>query len=253
MKALIFVCSIIFLGSISLSAQDTVKVIGNESEETFVIVEQMPVFPGGDEAMRNFIMNNIFYPEFERENCVQGLVVVSFIVEKDGSLSNFSLLKKVSPGIDSEAVRMLRLMPKWIPGTQSGKPVRVSINLPIRFTLSDDCSPTATDFSDNTIYEKSDPMPSFPGGPVVEKEYLEKHLKYPAIARKQKTEGVVEIGFVVEKTGRLTEIKVLKSLSPELDEEALRLVREKEYWSPGKINGKLVRVRTSTKIEFKLK
>lgn len=104
-------------------------------DEIFMVVEDMPEFPGGDAARQNWIVKNMVYPEIERENGIQGLVVVSFVVEKDGSITNIKVLKSVSPNIDAEAIRVVKAMPGWKPGKQRGKPVRVTINLPLRFTL----------------------------------------------------------------------------------------------------------------------
>ncbi len=107
-----------------------------EEEQIFMVVEEMPEFPGGDEARMRYLRDNIKYPELERDNGVQGLVVVSFVVEKDGSITNIKILKGLTPNINNEAIRVVQNMPKWKPGKQRGKPVRVTINLPIRFTLN---------------------------------------------------------------------------------------------------------------------
>lgn len=110
-------------------------VIQEVKEEAFLVVEEMPTYPGGDDAMNAYFGNNIVYPDLERENGVQGLVVISFVVEKDGSLSNVSIYKGLTPNLDEEAIRVVRKMPKWNPGMQTGRNVRVIINLPLRFTL----------------------------------------------------------------------------------------------------------------------
>ncbi|MBT3302790.1 MAG: energy transducer TonB [Bacteroidetes bacterium] len=107
-------------------------------EQVFLMVEVPPSFPGGDKARNEFLRKNLVYPDKERDNGIQGLVVVNFIVEKDGSLSNLKVLKGVTPAMNDEAVRVIKAMPKWTPGLQRGKPMRVSINLPLRFTLADE-------------------------------------------------------------------------------------------------------------------
>ena len=104
-------------------------------EEIFLVVEQQPSFRGGQGAMQKFLHDNLRYPDLERDNGIQGLVVVNFVVERDGSLSNVSILKGVTRNLDEEALRVVRAMPKWEAGQQRGRSVRVSINLPIRFTL----------------------------------------------------------------------------------------------------------------------
>jgi protein TonB len=104
--------------------------------KVFLVAEQMPEFPGGDDAMMKFIQKNIQYPDMERENDIQGRVVVGFVVNEDGSLQDIAIKKGVSSGIDKEALRVVRLLPKFKPGKQQGKPVRVQFVLPIMFKLA---------------------------------------------------------------------------------------------------------------------
>ena len=110
-------------------------IVGETNDEVFVVVEIMPTYSGGTEAMYGYLKANLKYPEEELKTKTEGLVVVNFIVEKDGSLSNIKIVKGASANFDEEALRVVREMPVWIPGTQRDKPVRVSINLPIRFSL----------------------------------------------------------------------------------------------------------------------
>lgn len=99
------------------------------------IAEEQPVFPGGQGAMHQFIQRNISYPFMAKENGVQGKVFVSFIVETDGSLSNIKVIRGIGHGCDEEAIRVIKKMPRWQPGKQRGKPVRVRYSLPIHFRL----------------------------------------------------------------------------------------------------------------------
>ena len=99
------------------------------------VVEVMPQFPGGQTAMLKYIMENIKYPKQIMEEGIQGRVTVSFIVEKDGRVSNVRLLRSVQSALDKEAVRVVKSMPKWSPGKHNGKPVRVRFNLPVMFKL----------------------------------------------------------------------------------------------------------------------
>ena len=100
------------------------------------VVEVMPQYPGGQIAMLKYIMKNIKYPKQIMEEGIQGRVTVSFIVEKDGRVSNVRLLRSVQPSLDKEAIRVVKSMPKWTPGKQNGKPVRVRFNLPVMFKLN---------------------------------------------------------------------------------------------------------------------
>ena len=104
-------------------------------QEIFQIVEEMPSFPGGDQKMMEYVAKNIKYPQIARETGVQGKVFVNFVVEPDGSVSNVKILRGIGGGCDEEAMRVVKSMPKWKPGKQRGKPVRVSYNLPVNFKL----------------------------------------------------------------------------------------------------------------------
>jgi protein TonB len=104
-------------------------------DEPFKVVEQMPAFPDGEAALFKFIAEHIKYPTLARENGLEGTVYVSFVVEKDGSITNVSIRRDIGGGCGEEAVRVVDLMPKWLPGKQRGTPVRVMFNLPIKYKL----------------------------------------------------------------------------------------------------------------------
>lgn len=104
-------------------------------EEIFTVVESMPEFPGGAGKMMEFIAKNIKYPPMARESGIQGRVFINFVVEPNGSVTNVKVLRGIGGGCDEEAIRVVEAMPKWTPGRQRGKAVRVSFNLPVRFTL----------------------------------------------------------------------------------------------------------------------
>jgi len=106
-----------------------------EEEQVFVIVESMPSFPGGEVARIKYLNKNIKYPNLSRESGIQGRVFLTFVVEKDGSISNVKILRGIGGGCDEEAIRVIQNMPKWIPGKQRNIPVRVQFNMPIRFVL----------------------------------------------------------------------------------------------------------------------
>lgn len=103
--------------------------------EIFTVVEEQPGYPGGDEARIKYLQENIKYPEEAKELGVQGKVFVTFVVEVDGSITDVRVLRGIGAGCDEEAIRVVRNMPKWVPGKQRGVPVRVQFNLPIKFTL----------------------------------------------------------------------------------------------------------------------
>jgi protein TonB len=98
-------------------------------------VEEMPEFPGGDAALRNYLATNVKYPTIAQENGIQGKVYVNFVVGKDGSITMAKIARPVDPSLDKEALRVVNCLPKWKPGKQGGKPVRVSYTVPINFQL----------------------------------------------------------------------------------------------------------------------
>jgi protein TonB len=103
--------------------------------EIFTVVEEQPSYPGGDEARIKFLQDNIKYPEEAKELGIQGKVFVTFVVEVDGSITDVRVLRGIGGGCDEEAIRVVKAMPRWVPGKQRGVPVRVQFNLPIKFTL----------------------------------------------------------------------------------------------------------------------
>ena len=106
-----------------------------DGEQAFVVVEQMPQFPGGENAMREFIQKTLKYPEEAKKNKVQATVLVNFVIDKEGKIRNPKVIRS-SPELNDEALRVLNSMPAWIPGKQGGKPVPVSYTLPIKFALN---------------------------------------------------------------------------------------------------------------------
>ena len=106
-----------------------------EETKIFTVVEQMPMFPGGDGALMSYLSSNIHYPTVAAENGVQGRVVVGFVVERDGSITDVNVLRSVDPSLDREAMRVVKSMPKWTPGKQNGSAVRVKYQVPVTFRL----------------------------------------------------------------------------------------------------------------------
>ena len=103
--------------------------------EIFTVVEENPTFPGGETKLYKYLGESIKYPEEAKELGIQGRVFVNFVIETDGAVSNVKVLRGIGGGCDEEAIRVIKSMPKWTPGKQRGIPVRVSYNLPIKFTL----------------------------------------------------------------------------------------------------------------------
>ncbi|MBO4723797.1 MAG: energy transducer TonB [Bacteroidaceae bacterium] len=116
---------------------DFVEVIQIPGEEdVYLVLEVSPEFPGGTQALLNYLRENMIYPDSCRNNNIQGRVLVTFIVEKDGSISNPKVVKSVNSLFDAEALRLVSNMPKWVPGTQKGETQRVKYTIPINFRLN---------------------------------------------------------------------------------------------------------------------
>ena len=127
------------VGGAVLKAKEEIKAPEppKHEEETkiFTVVEQMPLFPGGDAALMAYLRDNIHYPTVATENGVQGRVVVGFVVERDGSITDVNVLRSVDPSLDREAMRVVKGMPRWTPGKQNGSAVRVKYQVPVTFRL----------------------------------------------------------------------------------------------------------------------
>ena len=122
---------------VDLNEYDVVEVEPEPEEEApFMVVEDMPEFPGGTAALLEYLRKNIKYPAICRENNIQGRVIVSFVVNKDGAIVDPEVVKSVNPSLDKEAVRVISTMPNWKPGMQRGKAVRVKYTVPVNFRMN---------------------------------------------------------------------------------------------------------------------
>ncbi len=130
MKRLVFAFIILVASAVSVNV-----IADNETEKIFVKVDQLPAYPGGTDAMIAFLSSNIKYPSIAVENHIEGRVVVQFVVEKDGEITNVKVVKSVDPSLDKEAIRVISMMPKWRPGMQGEKAVRVTLTMPVSFKL----------------------------------------------------------------------------------------------------------------------
>ena len=110
-------------------------VVDPDEGKVFMIVEEMPTFPGGEEKMLQYIREHVKYPAIARENNIQGRVYVTFVVDKDGKIRDAKIVRGIGGGCDEEALRVVNSMPDWKPGRQNGRNVQVQFNLPVNFTL----------------------------------------------------------------------------------------------------------------------
>ena len=331
----------------------TKKTESEDDGEVFMIVEEMPEYPGGMGEMMKFLSRHIKYPAEAKQKGEQGRVVVSFIVGKDGKLRDFEVKRSVSTTLDAEAIRVCKTMPAWKPGTQRGQAVDCRFTLPVSFSLqgteadkeganviqvvafsedlhgpkqapacivlvdskggyqygaegtmkegsleevanyvndrrkesnsagngahfkvqivADKGAPQeSVDKLKETLrgiyvlqmdYRRTDPdevfqvvekMPQFPGGMGELMNYLTKTVKYPKAAMRDSIQGRVIVQFVISKTGKVTNPSIMRSVSPELDAEAVRVVNSMPLWTPGEQKGVPVNVKFTLPIQFRL-
>lgn len=242
----------------------------------FEVVVEMPDFPGGQSALMEYLAKNIKYPATAHENGKQGRVIVSFVVKKDGSISDTKVVRGVDPYLDKEAERVITAMPNWKPGKQRGQAVNVRFTVPVTFRLSgpEPAKPAETpeaiaiekfeevivtgygpkeDTPNNEpTFKVVDEMPKFPGGQEGLMRYLAKNIKYPVMAQQNKEQGKVLVQIIIGKDGNVSNIKILEGASAWLDAEAIRVVRGMPKWEPGKQNGQAVAVEYTFPITFRL-
>jgi TonB family protein len=186
-----------------------------DSLEKNKFIEVSPQFPGGDGALIKCLQKNIHYPERERNNGISGKVTSSFVVDTDGTLTDIHVIKGVSPGLDSEAVRVLSLLPKFIPGTQQGKPVKVKFTLPVSFNLLQGSWGAV---SEPTLFDY------YPGNYEAFEATLYKNMRYPFVAKAKKTEAILSVTCKFNETLKLVAIKVINDIDSDLNSEAIRLL-----------------------------
>ena len=232
-----------------------------DADTVYNVVEQMPEFPGGEQAMMKFVAENVKYPQEAKDKNISGRVFVSFVVEKDGSVNEVKVLRGIGGGCDEEAVRVISAMPKWKPGKQKGEPVRVSYQIPINFKLADESKQPAkkSDASKadikpdkNGVYQIVEEMPQYPGGEAAMMEFVAKNVVYPKEAQDKGISGRVFVSFIVEKDGSVSDVELKRGIGGGCDEEAIRVISAMPKWTPGKMKGEPVRVSYMMPVFFKL-
>jgi len=287
-----------------------------ENDTIMAVVDKEPEFPGGNAARIEFIQQNIKYPEDAQRNKLEGKVNIQFVVSSVGQIIQAKVVKKLSPSLDEEALRVINSFPRWIPGELNGKKVPVyrvmqvtfkytpvenagenwqmtdstlividSIKLPLKFNLEvinseqidtgfilkpfpeaaqnklieqygkvarngvlliktydimnlhNDTSKCKIVYNGYT-YKDVSKVPQFPGGDKALMNYLVQHIKYPIIDQENGYQGKVVVQFVIDRSGKVKDPKVVTSVSPGLDREALRVLSQIPDWIPGEINGK---------------
>ncbi len=240
--------------------------------QVYDMVEQPPSFPGGQDALMNYISTNLKYPASAAAKSIQGRVIAQFVVCSDGSISNAHVLKTLDPDLDAEALRVINAMPAWKPGMQKGKAVSVKYTIPIIYRLTENKQVKKAgepisqiketvvvgyapkgEQTPTKVYGLAEDMPKFPGGINALMEYISKSLRYPVEAAKEKKEGKAVIQMVIDEKGNVVSPQIIRSTgSPLLDAEAIRVVSNMPKWEAGKEKGEAVAVKYTIPINFRL-
>ena len=240
----------------------------------------MPEFPEGMQALLHYIRSHLQPPPDSIRNRIQGRVIVRFVVEPDGTITNAEVIKGLHPFCDREAIRLIESMPKWIPGKHNGVAVPVYFYIPVGFTTSNYMTgnpylepisiadrpdrvkiidfpilDTTTGNRQTTvpeIYYVVEQMPRFPGGDTAMLKYIRENLRYPQAAIEKEIQGRVIVKLVVNTDGTLSDIYVIKPLDPQCDQEAIRIIQSMPRWIPGRHNGVAVPVYYLVPVTFKI-
>lgn len=225
-----------------------------------------PIFTGGTGEMNKFISSSLRYPKEAAEKNAQGLVVYAFVVEEDGTLSNFELLHRADPQLDQEALRILESMPPWRPAKNKGKVVRSSSYVPMYFKLNKNAGTTARsnsstssaaayakkneEIANSEVFSIVDKMPAYPHGEKELAGFIAHQIRYPKEARQEGIEGRILCSFIVAADGAITNIEIVNGIHPQLDREAMRVLSLMSKWTPGERKGEKVNVKCLLPIDF---
>jgi protein TonB len=252
----------------SLSTIDAIaqNVPVSQSDKIVENPDIVPMFTGGTAEMHRFISNTLSYPADAAERNAQGLVVYTFVVEKDGSLSNFNIIHRADPLLNEEALRILKNMPPWRPARHNGEIVRSETYVPMYFKLNKNVqystrtssSATARAYAktDQSILENSeiytivDKMPVYEYGEKELANFISYNMRYPKEALQQGIEGRILCSFIVGKDGSISNIEVVSGSNEALNNEAIRVLGLMPKWTPGENNGEKVNVKCLLPIDF---
>jgi len=219
--------------------------------EVFTVVENSPEFKGGHAALSDYMKSVVVYPEQAKKDKIEGTIYITFVVEKDGSVSNAKVLRGIGHGLDEVALKAIQNMPAWEPGTQRGKPVRVQFNMPVKFALDESKGPPVKKpevsimYGGREVYNIVDEAPSFPGGTDAMLTFLRNKTGRPhltiAPANGKVSDMDVYLSLIVEPDGSITP-GAIGVPAGEKSDLLSAAVKEMPHWSPGKKDGKAVPV-----------
>lgn len=214
---------------------------------------QPPAYPGGMEALGNFMSKNLQYPTAPDGAVKEGIVHVAFTIKEDGSVQNVYVKNpdKMPAVFEAEAMRVVSMMPTWTPGQKDCKAANYELTLPIQFKK--DSQPASKSDQVMKVPDTQTP-PHYTGGQEEMIKYLIANVKYPTTAKQAKAEAMVVVKFIVEKDGSISNVEAQNKdgVHADLIAEAIRVVQSMPKWVPGVVDGKIVRVEFMLPIRFKL-
>lgn len=225
------------------SAKDTAVVYGPSE------VEIQPTFPGGMDSMSVFFKRNLHYPDSAKAKGIQGKAFVQFIVMRNGSLHDISLVKGVGdcPECDKNALDLVKKFPRWNPGQFNGQALKVKMVIPVSFKLMD--QPAYYNAKD------VDKEAHFPGGDSAMYAFINSNIHFPDSSQRRNTAAGTYLAFIVDRNGNMKDLQAVKegSKCPECDDEVIRVVKTFPKWVPAEKNGMQVNQRVLLPITYVLK
>lgn len=273
---------IIVLFTLCLSKVEAIVISYADKSNNYVLQQRHPIPPGGMEKFRKWVAKNYVLPNEAKLNKVQGKIILAFVIERDGSLSNISIDNDLGYGTGEAAVRLFKKSQKWTAATKNGKAVRAFYKFPIMITLEEDTSESSYPAyvststaplppppkvqrgvveqwgekevapmkatagyrdSNDAIFESVDNLPEPEGGMRTFREWIGNNYPYPQGAIDAGVMGTIMLEFVVEKDGSLTDIKATRDIGYGTGPAAVNLLKRAKKWSPGTHKGRPVRVK----------
>lgn len=259
---------LIVIGLLSYQHHLTAQSSGNDTINSNIT---KPQFPGGMDSLYKFVAQNFKYPNKASMNEIEGSVKVNFILNKEGKIQNPEVKISIDPGMDKEALRLLKKLSLFQPGTKDGNPIDFEYFMEFNFMRANGLmfKGLKRPLSDTLIVEVTDAhvkevkkdqlltfveqMPEYPGGINSMMNFLSQNIRYPRVASDKGLQGKVLIQFVVDKYGKIGHFKVLRGVGGGCTEEAIRVIKLMPDWIPGKQNGKIEDVFFVLPISFQLK
>ena len=214
---------------------------------------------------KELVAQYLKYPQEAIDAGQEGVAVIGFVVRKDGSVSDMEIVENPGYGMGEAAQKAVKKLNKmWSPGKDRGEPVSVQMKVPVHFVLPTTEQPAAPAPAIPDVYFTAEVMPQFGGCATKEGKdasnctrdsmvfFMREHLKYPEAASSAGVEGMVETTFVVDETGSITNVEVMKGIGSGCDEEAVRLINSLPKFSPGMQDGQPVKVRMNIPVMFRL-